>query len=513
MTTSEPKSKHEVVIAVGEAGSDSEAGENPKKVAVPLKWKLASILMVSAIGFGSHWSSGITGAMKSTIKKELHINNTQYALLEASEDFMITLLMLVSGVVTDRIGGAGAILYGNLLFTVGSLLVAGAAQVQSYRFMIGGRVIQALGDIATQVAQYKIFSSWFPPSHGFASTLGLELGIGKIGAFAGKSSANIISQNTGNFANVFWVAAGMNLFTNVMTAGFYWFTNVANRKFSATADPATGEQLTEKNKKFELRKVLELPWVFWAVMAFSLFETSTAIVYTQNATELAEQRLGVSAVKAGWYTSVVQYGGFFIVPLLGVFIDIWGNRLTILLVCGLGVFLSMCLVNWNTQMSGTSASFAIYAVAYCFGPATIIDSIRTSLWDQSVFGSAYGIKITVNNAMNIVVRVVCGVLQDADNNSYDTVSIVYVFLAACSVLVSILLCVFACFDVDLRRLQWTRKQRVAKGYIINERNEKFHNENGDRNRLVSKICFISVIFLVLGSWCGYFWGVATGNND
>lgn len=45
--------------------------------------------------------------MKSTIKKELDIDNTQFALLEASEDFMVTALMLASGVVTDRIGGAG----------------------------------------------------------------------------------------------------------------------------------------------------------------------------------------------------------------------------------------------------------------------------------------------------------------------------------------------------------------------------------------------------------------------
>ena len=78
-----------------------------------------------------------------------------------------------------------------------------------------------------------------------------------------------------------------------------------------------------------LKKVLELPWVFWAVLAFSLFETSTAIVFSQNATELAEIRLGVSSVDAGWYTSVVQYGGFFIVPLLGIFIDLYGNRISI----------------------------------------------------------------------------------------------------------------------------------------------------------------------------------------
>jgi hypothetical protein len=36
---------------------------------VPLRMKLLSILMVTAIGFGSHWSSGVTGAMKSTLKK------------------------------------------------------------------------------------------------------------------------------------------------------------------------------------------------------------------------------------------------------------------------------------------------------------------------------------------------------------------------------------------------------------------------------------------------------------
>jgi len=60
--------------------------------------------------------------------------------------------------------------------------------------MIAGRIIAALGDIATQIAQYKIFSSWLPPSSGFASTLGLELGIGKIGSFVGKSSANVIAK-------------------------------------------------------------------------------------------------------------------------------------------------------------------------------------------------------------------------------------------------------------------------------------------------------------------------------
>jgi hypothetical protein len=58
----------------------------------------------------------------------------------------------------------------------------------------------------------------------------------------------------------------------------------------------------------------------------------------------------------------------------------------------------MCLVNWAATTKGTAAAFGIYAFAYSLGPTLIIDSLRTSLWSQTVFGSAYALKIVLNNA-------------------------------------------------------------------------------------------------------------------
>lgn len=103
-------------------------------------------------------------------------------------------------------------------------------------------------------------------------------------------------------------------------------------------------------------------------------------------------------------------------------------------------------------------------------------------------------------------------IQDRDNNSYDRVSIFYSAWAAAAAAVSILLVVLSMKSIDLRRLQWTRKQRIAKGAIINERNRRFHEEDGEKNRKVSRICFGSLIVLILGAWSAYFWGVATGNS-
>jgi hypothetical protein len=74
---------------------------------VPMTWRLGSVLLICLISFGASWSARLTSSLKSTIKKELDINNTQFALLEASEEFLVTLLMMASGILTDRIGGAG----------------------------------------------------------------------------------------------------------------------------------------------------------------------------------------------------------------------------------------------------------------------------------------------------------------------------------------------------------------------------------------------------------------------
>lgn len=50
------------------------------KKPVPLNIKILSVIVVSMIGFGGHWSSGVTGALKSTLKKV----GKQHPLLEFS---------------------------------------------------------------------------------------------------------------------------------------------------------------------------------------------------------------------------------------------------------------------------------------------------------------------------------------------------------------------------------------------------------------------------------------------
>lgn len=168
--------------------SSSEGKPQP-----PWQWKLMAVILLTLIRFGGAWGTGIISPMKSTLKKQLKIDNTEYALLDASDSFIKTVLILITGYVTDRYGGANILLYGNGIYSVGSVLMAGAAQMKSYKFFVVARIIMSLGDCSTQIAQYQVFSSWFAPSNGFASTLGIELMFNKLGSLAGSGTANVIN--------------------------------------------------------------------------------------------------------------------------------------------------------------------------------------------------------------------------------------------------------------------------------------------------------------------------------
>lgn len=68
-----PKAHEPVVILEVDPASTHSRGEtdinHDEKRHPPFLAKLLAVFLISCISFGSHWSSGVTGAMKSTIKK------------------------------------------------------------------------------------------------------------------------------------------------------------------------------------------------------------------------------------------------------------------------------------------------------------------------------------------------------------------------------------------------------------------------------------------------------------
>jgi hypothetical protein len=61
--------KHPDTIGVSVGEESDSTSERQRSTSIPWSMKILSVVLVSLVGFGSHWSSGVTGAMKSTLKK------------------------------------------------------------------------------------------------------------------------------------------------------------------------------------------------------------------------------------------------------------------------------------------------------------------------------------------------------------------------------------------------------------------------------------------------------------
>lgn len=116
--------------------------------------------------------------------------------------------------------------------------------------------------------------------------------------------------------------------------------------------------------------------------------------------------------------------------------------------------------------------------------------------------------------MNVIIRIITGALQDADNDSYRRAVRVYLFQAAAAVAVGITTLIASFFVDSLAVLQWTRKHRLAKGGdIMNSLKEKSVTVHLARNRSISIVCFGMLALLIVGSWVAYIWGAVTGHNS
>ncbi|KAL4889905.1 major facilitator superfamily domain-containing protein [Aspergillus ambiguus] len=507
-----PSTSSSVADADGWSGRSERRDVNVKNP-IPLHFKVVAIFFISCIGFSWHWSSGVTKALKSTIKDEMNISNTQFSLLEASDDFMSTILVIPSGLITDRIGGVVMVVYGKLIYTLGSMLVAAATTVRSYDFMVTGRIILSIGHISTQIAQYKMFSAWFSPGNGFAMTLGFEAAASKVGGFVGRATANIISQDCG-FVWAFWVAVFINLTGNAATILFWLLDRYCDRHYDPPKDEATGDNLRRSNKKFKLTKILQLPWMYWVIMAYAVFESTTTSVFSQNSTELTEKLFHLDPISAGWYSAVAQYGGFFLAPLMGYCLDHYGKRVFALFFSASCLLFGMVLLNYAESKTGLVFSFVAYGVVKCTSSVILMDSIRTIMWEEAVFGTASAIKSTIDNAMSIVVRLITGVLQDQDNGSYVRVNYVYLILAICLVVIATSILLTTLLDSrNFAPLQWAQKKRFKDGPgLLAELRDHHFVQKRRRTRFISLSGFTLILLLTVASWGVYIWGAVTGNE-
>ncbi|KIK69143.1 hypothetical protein GYMLUDRAFT_35216 [Collybiopsis luxurians FD-317 M1] len=405
------------------------------KPKLPIGWRITILVLTCLASFGNHWSNGLIVALKTTIIKEVHINNSQFATLVACTNLVNTFLCIILGFCIDKWGGPLlAVIMASFHFS-GSIVMAGSAtnNFNNYPLLIVGKVLAAIGDGSLDNAQHRIFSTYFARGGGFAFSIGAIWGVANLAQFTGQSTANIIATNLGTYAWALWISAIIALFSVICAVAVYFLDLWLLKKYQVT-DHTDGMTLKSNVRRgvFSLKAVRELPVTFWVVVLFSIFENAGVQSFVSISTQFAQQRLKKGAVIGGWVSSFYLLLPACLTPVLGIVIDLHGQRVSFLLLSALMFLVSMLLLKFSHSVPTFVAAYVFYALAQCVTPAPQVEIIRSIIADPQWFATAFSIKKSVVQASIVIITTAAGKLQDdTPNASLDpavTLWLVYAFI-------------------------------------------------------------------------------------
>lgn len=151
-----------------------------------IKWQ---VLIIVCIGiFMSTLDGSILNIANPTIAKDFTVSMKQVQWVVTAYMLVITASLLFFGRLGDRLGGHTIYSYGFLIFAVGSFLCSLAS---SLSFLVGARILQAVGASMMMATGIGIVSNTFPPGER-GKALGLTASTVGIGNMTGPSLGGLL---------------------------------------------------------------------------------------------------------------------------------------------------------------------------------------------------------------------------------------------------------------------------------------------------------------------------------
>ncbi|KAJ2451192.1 hypothetical protein EV183_003776 [Coemansia sp. RSA 2336] len=451
----------------------------------------AVLLIVVMMSWGKRMGSSLMSPLKSTLKHELEINNTQWASLISMVWVVGTVSPFIAGLLLDMMGAplAGAIAI--LLILLGNGVCAIAVGARKLSIFLAGRAIYSLGGGAVFLVGEVILLKWFkgrqlPVAFGCISTMGGLM------AFSGPATVSAVLSNNENITVPFWLATGLSAF-GLLCFGIYGIIHkshyardielvdptqppepdaeteyasarssldkhsekcpdAVSRKdsiygshefdlFSAAnsamninaPDNSTAVQnhivqRTWSKCKHLLFGLAALPETYWYVLLCISIQGTLFIPLHEIIPEMMETEWGYTRAQSSKLFVYLHIIPIIMHITLGVLINRIGHRISMFFVGSVLVFLASVFIAYVRKVP-IIVSLVMMNLSGSMVPAAIFSLTNLVIDNAQVAGAALGLIRSAEFASVTLMEMLDGLLQDADHNRYDTVLIGLVVFA------------------------------------------------------------------------------------
>ncbi|MDE2251751.1 MAG: MFS transporter [Gammaproteobacteria bacterium] len=366
----------------------------PSTAAQAVMFTAAALLML-----GNYYVYDSIGPVAALLTRDLGYTQTQIGALNAVYSLPNILLVLVGGVLADRLGARRVICWTTFICLVGALLTALGSR---FPVMLLGRLLFGVGAETMIVAMLVALVQWFDGRY-LALFLALNISTARLGSFlADRSLAFADALYARGWQPPLLLAAGFAALSMAAALVYY----AVDRREAARGTLA----IAPRPDAFDWRKLWRFRAPFWYITGICVtcyavilpFRSTFAIEYLQHAH-------GMSADAAGILNSNVFAAAAIATPLFGLLVDRVGRHAQLLVAGSLLLPLSfLCLPFGGVTLW---ISTVLLGVSFSLVPAVLWPAVPRVV-DAALLGTAYGLMTMLQNAGLALANLIAGYLND-----------------------------------------------------------------------------------------------------
>jgi MFS family permease len=348
----------------------------------PALFRWVVLVVISLAMFGNYYVYDAVSPIADLLRDQLGFSDSRIGTLNAIYSFPNIIMVLIGGIIIDRIGVKKAtLLFGALCF-IGAAVTAATGE---FVVMAAGRLIFGIGAESLIVSVTVGIARWFKGRE-LSFAFGVNLTIARLGSYLALNSPTLARPAYENWQWPLFITVGFATFC-VVGALVYWVLEDRAEKHYDLGEAGETDRV-EWGDLFSFGR--SYMWVVLLCVTFysAIFPFQTfAIKFFQDAH-------GVSRETAGFLSSIITLFSMIMTPLFGLWVDRVGKRSLFMM------FGSLMLIPVYLMMAYTAIDLkvpmAIMGVAFSLVPAVMWPSVAY-LVDEAKLGTAYGLMTMIQN--------------------------------------------------------------------------------------------------------------------
>ncbi len=340
------------------------------------------LVFVSMAMFGNYYIYDSISPLADLLSKQLGFSDADIGLLNGIYSLPNIFLVLIGGIIIDRLGTRKSILIFAILCLIGAAFTAFQGDLTT---MATGRLIFGLGAESLIVAVTTILARWFKGKE-LSFAFGINLTIARLGSFAALNSPTWAKDFYSNWQYPLLIALIAGIISVVSVIIYIGLDRKAEKKYTLGVAGETD--------KIIFRDIFKFNRSFWYITLLCVTFYSAVFPFQTFAVKFFIEAHGVTREFGGFLSSLLTFFAMVFTPLFGLLADKKGRRALLMMVGSLlliPVFLMLVYTKINLIIP-----MAIMGISFSVVPAVMWPSVAYII-EESRLGTAYGLMTMIQN--------------------------------------------------------------------------------------------------------------------